>query len=220
MNENTLANHNDYVLNESGFGSHNAIVEWVRPGSRILDVGCASGYLMTLLHDTKGCDPSGIEPHPRYAAEARATGFPITESAGAEGLRLVADDRGFDHVVYADVLEHMGDPLPVLRATREVLAPGGTVLISLPNIVSLKARLKLLRGVWEYEDTGIFDRTHLRFFTVKSAHAFVKEAGFEVARAVYVGPLTYRGGRRWRHINRLRPGLLANQIVLEARPTA
>lgn len=218
MHKEQTAEQDRYVFNRHGFGSHNAIAEWARPASRVLDIGCASGYLMTYLHEQKECRPTGIEPYARYAAEARQTGFPVIEADALEGMAELGDGAKFDHVIYADVLEHMEDPLPVLRATKDVLAPGGTVLISLPNIAFVKARWRIARGIWEYEDSGIFDRTHLRFFTMHSARSLVTEAGYRIKREVHVGPLTHRGGRWGLRINRLRPGLLANQIIIEGVP--
>lgn len=207
-----------YVFNQYGFGSHNAIAEWVQPSARVLDVGCASGYLMTHLAATRGAICWGVEPDERYAAEARAGGHRVIQADAAAALEEASGLAPFDHVIYADVLEHLADPLAVLRSTRDLLNPRGSVLISLPNIAFLKARLRALRGVWEYEESGIFDRTHLRFFTVASGQTLVREAGYSLARQVFVGPLTHRGGRWGVRVNRLRPGLLANQMIFEARP--
>ncbi len=71
----------------------------------------------------------------------------------------------FDLVTYGDVLEHLLEPQDVLRETRNLLAPGGRVLISLPNIAFWTMRVKLLMGRFEYESMGLLDYTHLRFFT-------------------------------------------------------
>ena len=208
-----------YALNRRGYGTHQAIAERVRPDSRILDVGCASGYVMAYLRDAKGCDGIGIEQDPAAAHQARLAGFSVVEDSAERGMDAAASYGPFDHVIFGDVLEHMVDPGPVLAASRDLLRSDGSVIVSLPNVVSLRARMRLASGVWRYEDSGIFDRTHLRFFTVATGRAFVTGCGFRISHETFVGPLTFLGGRRLLALTALRPGLLGNQMVFEARPT-
>ena len=120
----------------------------------------------------------------------------------------------------ADVLEHLLDPDAALARAAGLLAPGGTVIVSLPNIAYVRARARLARGVWRYERTGIFDRTHLRFFTRRTAREMVERAGLEVEREIPVGPASYAIGERGVAIARLRPELLASQLVILARPSS
>lgn len=206
-----------YAWQSRGFGSHQAICEWVRPGSKVLDLGCASGYLMEHLRRTKACQVVGIEPDPQAAAHARSQGhLVIAEPAEAGGIAAVAPYGPFDHIVMADVLEHTADPEDLLQRAIPLLASGGTVIVSLPNVVSLMARMRLMFGLWRYEDAGIFDRTHLRFFTIRSGRELVRSGGLEVRRQAFVGPLTFHLGRPARHLIRIRPQLLANQMIFEA----
>jgi SAM-dependent methyltransferase len=86
----------------------------------------------------------------------------------------------FDILVLSDILEHVSDPLDVLARHLRFLAPGGHVLISLPNIAIWNVRLALLFGRFEYQDTGTLDRTHMRFFTRRSVRAFFEQAGLEI----------------------------------------
>ena len=86
--------------------------------------------------------------------------------------------RRFDVVVFADVLEHLRDPLPVLRRAATLLAPGGAVLVSVPNIAHGDLRLNLLRGRFDYTPTGLLDDTHTRFFTRETLLDFVNAGGF------------------------------------------
>jgi len=207
-----------YALNRRGYGTHQAIAARVRPGSRILDVGCASGYVMGYLRDVKGCEGIGIEQDPAAAHQARLAGFSVVEDGAERGMAVAASDGPFDHIVFGDVLEHMVDPGPVLAGSRDLLHSDGTVIVSLPNVVSLRARMRLASGVWRYEDSGIFDRTHLRFFTVSTGRNFVIECGFRISHETFVGPLTFLGGHRLLALTALRPGLLGNQMVFELRP--
>jgi methionine biosynthesis protein MetW len=191
--------------------------EWVRPGSKVLDLGCASGYLMDHLRRTKACEVVGIEPDPEAVAQARSHGhLVIAEPAEAGGIAAVARYGPFDHIVLADVLEHTADPETLLQRSIPLLGPDGTAIVSLPNVVSLMARLRLMLGIWRYQDNGIFDRTHLRFFTFRSARELLLSSDLEVRRQAFVGPLTFHLGRPARHLTRIRPQLLANQMIFEA----
>jgi hypothetical protein len=78
------------------------------------------------------------------------------------------------------VLEHLVNPEQVLRQVRELLSPGGRVLVCVPNIAHLRIRLKLLFGRFEYESTGIMDMTHLRFYTYSTARRLIESAGFRI----------------------------------------
>jgi 2-polyprenyl-3-methyl-5-hydroxy-6-metoxy-1,4-benzoquinol methylase len=88
----------------------------------------------------------------------------------------------FDVIVYGDILEHLVDPLRVLVELDRGLAPGGIVIISVPNIAHLWIRLLLLVGRFDYLDRGILDRSHLRFFTERSLRAMLADAGLTIAR--------------------------------------
>ncbi|MDP8961933.1 MAG: methyltransferase domain-containing protein, partial [Actinomycetota bacterium] len=97
-----------------------------------------------------------------------------------ETLDLVAEfgPESFDVVVFGDVLEHLRNPVPVLRQTRDLLAAGGFVVISIPNIAHGDVRLALLQGRWDYRPLGLLDETHLRFFTWEGVERMLWEAGF------------------------------------------
>jgi 2-polyprenyl-3-methyl-5-hydroxy-6-metoxy-1,4-benzoquinol methylase len=74
-------------------------------------------------------------------------------------------NRHFDAVVLSHVLEHLKDPVAVLRRALRYLRPGGQMLVAVPNVMEYRCRLRFLTGRFEYEDCGIMDRTHLHFFT-------------------------------------------------------
>ncbi len=209
-----------YRLGRRGYGTHAALLELVRPGARLLDLGSAGGYLSELARDRKGAAVLAVDLDAEACAESRARGVETLEGDVAEmlaGETLVS--RGpFDQVLLADVLEHLAWPQASLERVPALLAPGGEVIISVPNVAYLRARLRLLRGRWDYEPTGIFDRTHLRFFTRRTAREMVEGAGLRVAREIPVGPASYLAGRSAVAVTRLRPEFLASQLVLVARP--
>jgi 2-polyprenyl-3-methyl-5-hydroxy-6-metoxy-1,4-benzoquinol methylase len=157
--------------------SHTLMVELVGGTKRVLDVGCATGYLAEALA-VRGCTVSGLE----YDAEAAEEARPHLDRlvvGDVETLDLAEAFAGerFDVVVFGDVLEHLRDPLAALRKAGEVLAPGGSVVASIPNIAHGSVRLALLAGRFDYQELGLLDSTHVRFFTRSSIEDLFREAG-------------------------------------------
>lgn len=161
--------------------SHALLVELTGANKRVLDVGCDTGYLGEVL-TTHGCQVAGVEIDERTAGAARErlTEVVVADLESVELVDFFGPER-FDVVIFGDVLEHLRDPLPVLRRARRLLAPGGSVLISTPNVAHGDIRLALLQGRWRYTKLGILDQTHTRFFTKDSLVAFLADAGFVLA---------------------------------------
>lgn len=159
--------------------SHTLMVELIGSNKRVLDVGCANGYLAKVLTEERSCTVSGVEYDAKAAEEAR----PVLEQlvvGDLEQLDLAEElgDAKFDVIVFGDVLEHLRDPLPVLRSSRRLLAPGGYVVISIPNVAHGAVRLSLLQGRFDYRPLGLLDSTHIRFFTRDNLKAMLRDAGF------------------------------------------
>jgi SAM-dependent methyltransferase len=144
---------------------------------RILDVGCASGYLGKILRDN-GHYVVGIDAHAAAATSARAC-YDVFHLADVENFAFPYRCE-FDYVLFADVLEHLRDPVAVLRRVLPVLMDSGRLIISLPNIANWTVRLKLLCGNFNPEERGILDKTHLHFFTLASAKKMMTDAGCRV----------------------------------------
>jgi 2-polyprenyl-3-methyl-5-hydroxy-6-metoxy-1,4-benzoquinol methylase len=161
--------------------SHSFLVELVGSNKRVLDVGCDTGYLGEVL-SALGNKVWGFEISEETAALARER---LIDCAVGDlentDLAEVFEPHSFDVVIFGDVLEHLRDPLSVLRSSRRLLAPGGSVLISTPNIAHGDVRLALLGGQFRYNKLGILDETHTRFFTFDSLVSFAADAGFVVA---------------------------------------
>lgn len=161
--------------------SHRLVLASVPAGARVLDVGCAGGYLSAVLVE-RGHEVLGLEPDGDGATAARRKGIEVMDG----GLGDIAIRRAltggppFDAIVLADVLEHMADPWEALAFARTLVAPGGCAVVSVPNIAHWTARRHVVRGRFEYSDHGIFDRTHLRFFTRTSARELATRAGWSV----------------------------------------
>jgi len=157
------------------------ILRWLGPGAgrSLLDVGAADGLLSRPLADL-GWRVTGVERDPVLAQ----SGARWCERMVLANLDREIPDLGgpFDAIVYGDVLEHLAEPLAVLTEMNRFLAPGGVVLVSVPNVAHFVIRLSLLVGRFDYLDRGILDHTHLRFFTERSLRALVADAGLRAER--------------------------------------
>jgi O-antigen biosynthesis protein len=158
--------------------SHGLMLSLVGANKRVLDVGCSTGYLAKALGE-RGNVVSGIEYDQASADKARPfLADLVVGDLEAPNIFESFADASFDVVVFGDVLEHLRDPLPVLRRTRRLLAAGGSVVISVPNVAHGDVRLSLLAGRFDYRDTGLLDETHVRFFTRANLDRFLHDAGF------------------------------------------
>jgi methionine biosynthesis protein MetW len=147
------------------------------PPTRVLDVGCAGGHLGAELA-AKGCAVVGVELD---GSAARARGLEVVEGSIDDPAVREQLPRELDAVVCADVLEHLPDPWKTLAFLATLLRPGGRAVVSLPNAAHWTVRRTILRGRFPRDDHGLFDRTHLRWFTRSSARELLEGAGLDVA---------------------------------------
>ena len=152
-----------------------------RPYSRVLDVGCSTGNTGVMLKGRGLCDwVSGIELFEETAKVAKTRLDQVIVGPVEIALDEVAD-QSFDCILCLDVLEHLVDPWSVLAQLAQKLRVGGIIICSIPNIRHISVLFHLIiRGRWQYTDSGILDRTHLRFFTKDSCHQIVSIKGFDV----------------------------------------
>lgn len=152
-------------------------------GLDVLDVGCGSGVHGAELKRLHGHRVVGVDLSEASIGKAKSR---LEEAYVADVTKpeqyTFYGKRQFDVVVFSDVLEHLYDPSDVLERHIPLIAPGGHLVISLPNLVIWNVRFALLFGRFEYQDTGTLDRTHIRFFTCKSIRRFIEDAGFRVLR--------------------------------------
>jgi 2-polyprenyl-3-methyl-5-hydroxy-6-metoxy-1,4-benzoquinol methylase len=181
-----------YPLKDDPHSSHavvaaelRAVAERARaaghPAPLVVDAGCGSGPLGQLLAGEK-LDLFGFDTDEDALTHARAAGY---RTARGDLLGGALPDAGppAQVLVCADVLEHVPVPTAMLnRLLATYLSAGGTAIVSLPNVAHWYVRASLLLGRWEYADKGILDRTHLRFFTARSAARFLADAGVRVQR--------------------------------------
>lgn len=156
--------------------AHAAAIRMVGSDRRVLEVGCSVGHVTEHLVSNGNTvvgveiDPDAADVARRFAAEVHVADLdrdPLDE--------LV--DGPFDVVVFGDVLEHLRDPTAALDAAVRLLSPDGHVVVSIPNVAHADVRLMLLEGRWDYQEHGLLDETHLRFFTRDGLRSLLAASG-------------------------------------------
>jgi 2-polyprenyl-3-methyl-5-hydroxy-6-metoxy-1,4-benzoquinol methylase len=151
--------------------------------SLVLDVGAGNGLLARVLTARRSqVVVDGIEPNPR-AAELAAPFYRNFHVGPAEAFADQIRAEPYDFVVLADVIEHTADPLEFLQSLT-ASTPTARLLLSAPNVAFAAVRLALLRGRFDYVDSGLLERTHLRFFTLETLERLFELAGLVVERQV------------------------------------
>jgi 2-polyprenyl-3-methyl-5-hydroxy-6-metoxy-1,4-benzoquinol methylase len=172
---------------KTGYRSpHTMTLDRVPVGSRVLDLGCAGGYVAALLKDQKQCRVTAVDSVP-LASSVAADRFVLHDLD--QGPPRV-DFREFDVVLLLDVIEHLRSPEAFVEGLREALkfSPQTELLVSTPNIGFLAIRLGLLAGQWNYGKRGILDLTHTRLFTFSSIKRLFEQGGFQVLETDGIPP--------------------------------
>lgn len=196
-----------------------------RRHERILDIGTGTGSNLELLASL-GHEVTGMTISREEAGLCRRRGFRVVVADAARPL-LPFGDRSFDGILLSHILEHLGEPANLLTAIRPVIDEGGAIYVALPNAVFYKQRWEFLRGRFQYSETGIMDRTHLRFFDVKSARSLIENAGYKIMDEQVFGAVPSLGLRRrapsvWSKLDEAGlarfPGLFAFHLMYKASP--
>jgi 2-polyprenyl-3-methyl-5-hydroxy-6-metoxy-1,4-benzoquinol methylase len=218
-----------YRLKSDPNGSHQQIARMVRQLNvgPILDAGSAQGMLGQLIADTK-LPIDAVEPNPTWA-EAAKPYYRSVYTGTVESVSLAP--KSYRVIVCADVLEHTADPKSVLKQLIALGTDDAAFIISLPNVAHLAVRMMLLMGMFPKMERGILDKTHLQFFTRKTAGDMLRDAGLRVERTSATGvPLEelWKSGRpaplfriirgaQWAFV-RMLPTVFGFQTIFLARP--
>lgn len=159
--------------------SLSVLASLVRPGATVLDLGCGSGALGRFLKEHAQCTLDGVTLNEAEAELARPF-YRRVEVANLDHCDLPALFAGqrYDHIICADVLEHLRAPEQTLAACRQLLNAQGDVLISIPNAAYAGLIAELMLGEFTYREEGLLDNTHLRFFTRQSLLQFLQAQGW------------------------------------------
>lgn len=179
----------------------------------ILDVGCGQGIFAENFQERKNLEIWGVEIENSEAAEAQKKMFRVINNDAISALAEIPDKK-FDAIYCNDVLEHLIDPYTFLGQVKSKLSPTGVVIASIPNVRYLKNFINFVfRREWKYEDSGILDRTHLRFFTQKSMARMFAEAGYEIVSMKGING--YTSGWKFRLLNFITLGLISDTQFLQ-----
>jgi len=183
----------------------------------LLEIGCGNGDTAAHAKSTGKCVAScGVELCTEPAEEAR-TKMDLVVIGDVETLELPFERESFDVLIMSEVVEHLRDPWAALRKLHPFMKPGAIVMAGSPNVAHYSVLRMQIHGDWTYAESGIMDRTHLRWFTPASYRRLFEDCGFAVEFSGPVTPLRWKA--RW--FNRLTLGkcehILHTQIFLKGR---
>jgi 2-polyprenyl-3-methyl-5-hydroxy-6-metoxy-1,4-benzoquinol methylase len=152
--------------------------------SYVLDVGCSSGSFGEVLTNEWDCLVDGIEINEKDAMLASKKLRKVYRlNIETDNLKIIT--QRYDAIYFGDVIEHLVDPVNALKNVKKILKPNGRIIFSIPNMAHLMIRLELLKGDFEYTETGILDKTHLHFYTLKEIQRIFSESGYEIKKIDY-----------------------------------
>jgi 2-polyprenyl-3-methyl-5-hydroxy-6-metoxy-1,4-benzoquinol methylase len=219
----------DYEIDLNDDGAPARVVRMVGRGKRVLEIGAGPGSMTRVLRDSFDCRVTAVE----IDEDVIPALTPFCERVYRADLndttwsQALADERKFDVIIIADVLEHLYDPWTALPLIKELLADDGSIIVSIPHAGHNSVLACLLDEDLAYRDAGLLDRTHIRFFGMKNIQALFDAAGLTITEAEFVirSPEETEFAAAWNRLPAaLRTQLLKNefgqvyQIVARAVP--
>jgi len=156
------------------------VYNMIDPNSSVLDIGCSSGNFGEALIKNKNCTVDGIELDQKDAAEAQKK-LRKVYNMNIETGSLDDMKEKYDYIYLGDVIEHLLNPSQALIRIKGLLKNNGKILFSIPNMAHVSLRLMLLKGDFEYGETGLLDNTHLHFYTLREIERVFQEAGYSIS---------------------------------------
>lgn len=187
----------------------------VPPNSKLLELGCATGFMSKYFTQVKKCQVYGVEIDSKMAKVAATSCENILVGDLDEPMTWdkIQSVSPFDVVFASAVIEHLKNPWVVLQSIKQVLKPNGILIITTSNIAHWRMRLNLLWGRWQYQGYGTLDTTHLRFFTYSSFQQAISQTGFTIEH-INIDPA---GGIKYLNwLARYFPNFYAYQMVIKA----
>ncbi|HLG98416.1 MAG TPA: bifunctional glycosyltransferase/class I SAM-dependent methyltransferase [Bryobacteraceae bacterium] len=220
-----------YPIKHSRHSSHYYARLLTGSNHDVLDIGCGEGFFAAELAKS-GNRITGVDDRTAPANDVFERYFSADLDGGIGSVIQKLQGQRFDRVLLLDVLEHLKSPGQILQQAHAALKREGSLIVSLPNVANIVVRLMLLFGQFNYQQRGLLDKTHLRFFTRKTARRLLEENGYSIEQErETVIPIELVLG--WseknmvlRFLNRalaaatwLMPGLFGYQIMFVARST-
>jgi 2-polyprenyl-3-methyl-5-hydroxy-6-metoxy-1,4-benzoquinol methylase len=219
----------DTALDLETRNSLSIIISRIKPNSSVLEFGPANGRMTKYLKEALNCKVYAVELNQEAANDAQKFCEKIIVGNIEEYAWLNEyNNIKFDHIVFADVLEHLYCPNKVLKKSMGLLADDGGILMSVPNISHNSILIELLNDKFTYRSLGLLDNTHIRFFTKNTLEQLVRDCGLTVAyeSASYVHPMQTEFKYSYDDVEEHVAELLANrrfgeayQFIFEAKTT-
>jgi len=219
-----------YPIKQSRYSSHYYAQQLTGANHEVLDIGCGEGFLAVELAKN-GNRVTGVDALPEAAKSAALNDYYSADlDDGLDGVVRRLNGKRFDRILLLDILEHLRNPGRILEQCHQLVEKNGQVIVSVPNIANIHTRLLLMFGKFDYTERGLLDRTHVRFYTRKTARAMLEQAGYRiVAQRMAVVPIELALGLSpkavfFKFLNRivgaltaLMPTLFGYQIILVAQ---
>jgi len=180
----------------------------VKPKTKVLELGAATGFMSEHFRKHLGCKVVGVDINPEAQPDI------VGDLNSISTWKKIRLQSPYDVVFASSVLEHLPSPETTLQLIKAVLKPGGRLIATTGNVAWWRQRLNAVLGRFEYEDYGIMDRTHLRFFTYFTFQELIRDAGFSI-KSVAIDP---GGGVKYLNwLVKYFPNLYAHQICIYAQ---
>lgn len=195
------------------------IFKLIPASSKVLEVGVGSGRLANLLTIKKKCKVYCVEKDAAMASIGKSKCVEML-NMDIETEELPYGGGTFDCIILGNVLEHMKEPSKILIKLKKYLSDNGFLIYSVPSIVNWHSRMTIFFGKFEYADSGVFDRTHLRFYNLNSARKLAQDAGYRII-GLDVTPSIYIFKEKlnflWYWLAVLWKNLFADEFIIQAR---
>ena len=166
--------------------THKEIIKLVGSGKMVLELGCSSGYISGELKKRNNI-VWGIEKDKIAASIAKSfTDKVILGDVEDEDIWKAINKDNFDIIILPDIVEHLKNPVKVIKRCKKILRPNGEMIFSIPNVAHWTIRKQLFLGKFEYANGGILDRTHFHFYTIKSFSELLKKNNLVIEGTVYI----------------------------------
>lgn len=192
--------------------------------SRVLELGCSIGSMGHYLEKNHNCIVTGVEINKdnAYIANKKMNRAICGDLNDISILRKIKNYAPYDVIFASAILEHLENPQLVVKSLKSLLKLNGFFIITLPNIAYWQIRINLLFGKFDYQNSGILDKTHLKFFTLKTAQEFiVKDCKLQLTNIYFELPhlpVVHHLSKLELFLQKKFPGLFAYQFLLKARP--